>query len=341
MSMKAWTFTRRGHTLHTLQLTTLPRPDPTNLHDDELSSLLAWVVPSFIRTTPSVPEYDFSGRVVATGKAVSHLSVGDDVFGAIAPGQHVRLGRGTLAEYVVAQRDGVWRKPEGVSFEEAAGLGCVGLTAFYVVSKSGLKPGGRVLINGGSGGVGLSTIQVAREVLGPEGTIVTTCSGKNAELVKRMGADEVVDYTQHASLPHYLASTYSTKPFDAIIDTVGTSQALYYGSPKYLAQGKPFLAIGTPMGDGLTWTNLFRNISMQASNNLWPVFLGGTPRTWTFISSEQAGVDIWKTLQTAVAEGRHKVKIDSVFAMDDAKKAYERMFSRRAQGKVVVKVQDL
>ena len=138
MSMKAWTFTRRGHTLHTLQLTTLPRPDPTNLHDDELlvkishsslnllSSLLAWVVPSFIRTTPSVPEYDFSGRVVATGKAVSHLSVGDDVFGAIAPGQHVRLGRGTLAEYVVAQRDGVWRKPEGVSFEEAAGLGCVG-----------------------------------------------------------------------------------------------------------------------------------------------------------------------------------------------------------------------
>jgi reticulon-4-interacting protein 1, mitochondrial len=351
--MKAWAFTRRGQPLNVLQLTDIPTPDSSTLKSDELlikvshaslnlfSSILTWVVPMFIRTSPSVAELDLSGRVVAKGTDAGSLSVGDDVFGVLQPGHHIKQGRGTLAEYVIVQRDEVVRKPDNVSLEEAAGLGTVGVTGYFVVSKSGLKPGDRVFINGGSGGAGLALIQAAREVVGSNGKIVTTCSAKNVELVKSFGADEVIDYTQHKSVAAYLKSTYSSQPFDAILDAVGNDQSVYNSSPAYLIKGKPFLTIGTAMGDGLTLANVARNISIQFQNNAWPTWLGGTPRSWAFVDSAQAGPEFLSTVSKAVEQGRFKGKIDSVFAMEDAKKAIERMSSRKAQGKVLVKVQDL
>ena len=351
--MKAWTFTRRGQPLAVLQLTDIPTPEASTLKNDELlikvshsslnlfSSILTWVVPTFIRTSPSVPEVDFSGKIVAKGSDAGSLSTGDDVFGVLQPGHHIKLGRGTLAEYVIVHRDEVVLKPSSVSFEEAAGLGTVGVTGYFVVSKSGLKPGDRVLVNGGSGGAGLALIQAAREIVGSTGTIITTCSSKNTELVKSAGADEVIDYTQHASLAAYLRSTYSATPFDAILDAVGTDQAVYNASPAYLAAGKPFLTIGTPMGDGLSLANVVRNIAIQLQNNAWPTWLGGTPRTWAFVDSAQAGPEFLRMVGKAVEEGRFRGRVDGVFAMEQAKEAIERMASRRARGKVVVKVQDV
>ena len=330
--MKAWAFTRSGQPLDVLQLTTIPTPESASLKEDELliqishsslnlfSSILTWLIPMFIRTSPSVAETDFSGRVVAKGSDVPSLSVGDNVFGVLQPGHHIRQGRGTLAEYVIVQRDEAVRKPVNVSFEEAAGLGTVGVTAYFVVSKSGLKPGDRVLINGGSGGTGLALIQAARELVGPSGTIVTTCSAKNVELVKSFGADAVVDYTQHASVPAHLKSTYASQQFDAIIDTVGTDQPLYNASPAYLAPSKPFLTIGSTMADGLSFVNVARNVWMQLQNNLWPTWLGGTPRPWAFVDSAQAGPEFLKTVSDALAEGKLKAKVDSVYGMEDAKK---------------------
>jgi reticulon-4-interacting protein 1, mitochondrial len=356
--MKAWTFSRRGHPLNTLELSTVPTPEVSSLKDDEVlvkishaslnlfSSLLAWVVPSFVRTKPSVLEMDFSGRIVGIGKSISNVSVGDDVFGVIQGDHHLKQGRGALAEYVIASRDEVVAKPTNISFAEAAGLGTVGVTGFYLASKSGLKTGDRVLVNGGSGGAGLSTLQAVRELVGPEGTIVTTCSAKNTDLVKSFGADEVIDYTQYANLPAYLKQQHGSKPFDAILDTVGTgqSQAIYNNSPAYLAEGKPYLTIGSPMGDGLTVTNLLKNISNMLQNNAWPRVLGGTPRYWEFVDSSGAGPEVLKQLSAAIADGKHRGQIDQggkVWGFEDAKKALERLVSRRAQGKVVVKVQEL
>lgn len=355
--MRAWTFNRRGHPLSILELSTIPTPEASSLKDDELlvkvshaslnlfSSLLAWAVPTFIRTTPSVLETDFSGRVVAVGKSINHLAVGDDVFGQLAAGHHIKQGRGTLAEYVIATRDEVARKPVNVSFEEAAGLASVGKTALFMASKAGLKPGDRVLVNGGSGGTGLSVLQAVRELIGKEGTIVTTCSGKNTELVKSFGADEVVDYTQYANLPAYLKQRYGDKPFAAVLDTVGTaqSQALYNNSPAYLAAKGPYLTIGTPMGDGLSVGNLLTNISNMIQNNAWPRILGGTPRYWEFVDSAQAGPEALSQLSAAMADGKQRGKIDQgkVWTFEEAKQALERLISRRATGKVVVKVGNL
>jgi reticulon-4-interacting protein 1, mitochondrial len=330
--MKAWTFSQRGQPLNVVQLTNIPTPEESSLRSDELlvkvshsslnliSSILAWVVPMFIRTNPSIPEVDFSGRVIAKGKDVPSFAVGDNVFGTIFPGRHIRQAKGTLAEYVIAQRDEIVKKPDNVSFEEAAGLATVGVTAYFLLSKSGLKTGDSVLINGGSGGTGLAIIQAARDIVGPSGRIVTTCSGRNTDLVKSFGADEVVDYTKHPSLPAHLKSKYGSKPFDAILDTVGTSQALYNGSPGYLAANKPYLAIGSPLGDGISIYNVARNLGMQFQNNAWPTFLGGTPRPYQFVDSSGAGTEFKKMLAAAMAEGKQKGKIDGVYAMEDVKK---------------------
>ena len=130
----------------------------------------------------------------------------------------------------------------------------------------------------------------------------------------------MVDYTRHSPLSNFLAKTYSATPFDAIIDTVGTSQDLYRRSPQYLAPGKPFLEIGTYMGADLTIGNVLRSVFAQLHNTLWPAMLGGTPRPWLFVQGDQAGVEYLKMLQSGVEDGRFKVKLDGVYAMEDAKK---------------------
>lgn len=342
--MRAWAFTRRGRPLDVLQLTTLPTPDGSSLGPDELlikvshaslnlfSSILTWIVPTLFRTLPSIPENDFSGVVAAVGPPApkspnspqpsshSTFSVGDAVFGSLTAGHHIKLGRGTLAEYVVATSAELAPKPERTSFAEAAGMPTVGVTAYYMVSRSQAKTGDRVLVNGGSGGAGLSILQALREVIGPEGTIVATCSAKNEQLVREYGADEVVDYTAHASLEGFLAETYGEKPFDAILDTVGTQQGLYNASPRYLKAGKPFLVIGSTMGEGLSVTNVLRNVWVQLQGNAWPVVLGGTNRPWVFVDSSAAGPEFLKLLAGAMKEGKHKGKIDSEWGMEDAKK---------------------
>jgi NADPH:quinone reductase-like Zn-dependent oxidoreductase len=123
---------------------------------------------------------DFAGVVEAVGKEVTDLRPGDEVFG----------GRdGALAEYVCAKT--VVRKPANVSFEEAACVPLAGLTALQALREHGkVQPGERVLINGGSGGVGTLSIQISK-ALGAEVTAVV--SARNVELARALGADHVID----------------------------------------------------------------------------------------------------------------------------------------------------
>ena len=352
--MKAWAFTQRGQPLSVLKLTEIPTPDKSKLQPDELliqvshaslnmfSSILTWAVPMLFRTNPSVPEIDFSGRVVAKGTAINSLSISEDVFGTIRAGHHIKAGRGTLAEYVVVHEDEVVRKPANISFAEASGLGAVGVTAYVVVSKSGLKTGDRVLINGGSGGAGVTLLQAARQLIGPSGIIVTTCSAKNFDLVKQFGADEVIDYTAlTTSLPAHVSKLYSSQQFDAIIDAVGTTNDLYNSSPAYLKPGKRYLTIGTPMSEGLSVGNVLRNLSINVQNNLWPTWLGGVPRSWQFVDSAEGIKEMLGVIRDAVEEGKFRGQVDSVYEMEDARQAIEKLNGRRVRGKVVVKIQDL
>lgn len=161
------------------------------------------------RPKAEIPGTGLSGVVAAIGAGVTEFSAGDPVFGEAG------LHFGAHAEYVCVPADGViLPKPDGLSFEDAAAL-CDGpMTSFNFLRRmADLQPGQAVLINGASGALGTAAVQLAKH-FGAEVTGV--CSGPNIELVRSLGADHVVDYTQDDF-------TCQQDRYDVIYDTVGKS----------------------------------------------------------------------------------------------------------------------
>lgn len=156
-----------------------------------------------------IPGTGFAGVIEAKGGEVHNFDIGEEVFGETS------FSFSTNAEYVVVPADGiVLRKPDSLPFTEAACY-CDGhLTSYNFLKRlAGVKAGDKVLINGAAGSLGTSAVQIAK-LLGAEVTAV--CSGKNAGLVKSLGADIVIDYRKEDF-------TESNARFDYIYDTIGKS----------------------------------------------------------------------------------------------------------------------
>ncbi|KFC72505.1 Alcohol dehydrogenase zinc-binding domain protein [Devosia sp. LC5] len=136
---------------------------------------------------PFIAGHDVAGVVIRVGAKVRQFNVGDEVYA------RPRDGRiGTFAEYIAMDEADVALKPKNLSMEEAASVPLVGLTAWQaLVERAGLRKGQKVFIQAGSGGVGTIAIQLAKHL---GATIATTTSAANADLVKSLGADIVVDY---------------------------------------------------------------------------------------------------------------------------------------------------
>ncbi|MEU4090329.1 NAD(P)-dependent alcohol dehydrogenase [Streptomyces aureus] len=146
---------------------------------------------------------DFAGRVEAVGKAVKRFRPGDEVFGE---------AEAAFAEYVCVLESEVEPKPTALSFEQAAALPLAANTALMGLRDLGrVGPGQEVLINGASGGVGTFAVQIAK-AFGAEVTGV--CSTRNTELVRSLGADHLVDYTQEDF-------TRNGRRYDLVFDLVG------------------------------------------------------------------------------------------------------------------------
>jgi len=150
--------------------------------------------------------HEFSGIVESVGEDVSKFHVGDAVFGTTG-----FKGDGH-AEYISLPEDGIIAlKPEDLSFEEAAALPIGGICALHLLKMLNIQSGNKVLIYGASGSIGTYAVQLAKYF----GAKVTgVCSTKNIELVKSLGADDVLDYTQQDVFQ-------TNKKYDAIFDTVG------------------------------------------------------------------------------------------------------------------------
>ncbi|KAH8658580.1 hypothetical protein BGZ61DRAFT_499977 [Ilyonectria robusta] len=339
--MRAWNFSTAGDPSSVLSFSaSFPTPpSPTgsqllvHISHAGLSSAglnLMRQIPSSFRMN-AVPEIDFSGRVVSAGPSVpARFSPGTAIFGTVSKSASVLSGVGVLAEYVLVKADCVAVKPVNMSFAEAAGLSGLGQTALEMIRRGEVKQGKRALINGGSGGVGMVAVQLVK-ALG--GYVVATCSGQNVDTVKSLGADEVIDYASVESLPEHLARTYGSSQFDVILDTVG-SQSLYKSSPKYLKAGSPFVNVGTTQD-----TSQAGSIWRWATNSNLPAMLGGVPRKYIMFSAPLSGKGA-ETLATFVEEGSLKIIIDSTFALEDVLEAYERGTSRKARGKVVIRIGD-
>ena len=157
------------------------------------------------RDRPLILGTDFAGTVESVGKDVTAFRTGDEVFGG---------ARGAFAEFVcLAETKAIARKPAGVTFEQAGAVAVAGVTALQALrDRGGIQPGRRVLINGASGGVGTFAVQIAK-ALGGEVTAV--CSSRNVDMVRSLGAEEVIDYTKSDF-------TQGHRQYDLIIDLAGT-----------------------------------------------------------------------------------------------------------------------
>lgn len=146
---------------------------------------------------------DVAGVVEAVGKNVTEFKPGDEVFGTCP---------GALAEYACASERALVMKPPNLPFEQAASIPLAGLTALQGLRDQGkIQPGQKVLINGATGGVGTFAVQIAK-ALGAEVTAV--CSTRNVDLVRSIGADHVIDYTNENF-------TKSDQRYDVVFDNVG------------------------------------------------------------------------------------------------------------------------
>ncbi|MCC8146996.1 MAG: NADP-dependent oxidoreductase [Bacteroidales bacterium] len=156
----------------------------TSVNHLDIKKASGGMVPKLPHALPWIPGHDFSGKVVKTGKNITSFQEEDEVYG--------NSNGGSYAEYLAADLDKIVKKPQSLSFEEAASVPHVGETAWQAIHTHGqLKAGQSVLIHGAAGAVGSFAVQFAREV---GARIYATASAKDMDYVKSLGAEQVIDY---------------------------------------------------------------------------------------------------------------------------------------------------
>jgi NADPH:quinone reductase-like Zn-dependent oxidoreductase len=245
---------------------------------------------------------EFAGDVEAVGKRVSKFAVGEPVFGFSG------IGMGCHAEYKAMREDRpLVRKPANLSYEEAAALSFGGTTALDFFRRGKLGRGERVLVNGASGCVGTAAVQLARHL----GAHVTgVCSTGNLALVKSLGADEVIDYTEQDF-------TRNGQSYDVIVDTVGT--APFSRSRGSLTQrGRLLLVLGT-LPDLLRapWVSM-------------------TSRKQVIAGPASERVDDVQLLAELAESGELKAVIDRRYPLERMVEAHRYVDTGRKRGSVVI-----
>ncbi|GKT58472.1 zinc alcohol dehydrogenase [Colletotrichum tofieldiae] len=335
------------------------------------------MLPGFARAETAVPELDLSGTVTdvwgpasAPGPALGPGAAAASSPGtpesasptAIAATKHTHTGRfvkgdriaafipvsygwptgtGALAEHVLLPARYVVPVPPHVSLRDASSVLTAGCTAAMTLRAAAPKKGGRVLVNGASGGVGSLAVQMARAAVGPEGYVVGVCSGRNLDMVRGLGADDVVDYTASPSpVSEALKEKFggAGKQFDAVVDCIGV-QDIYTNCAGYLAPDGVYSAVGIKPATH-SYGGFAKAVWLMQMNALWPrsTWLGGTGRRWAATAMMDPGKELMQEVVGMLADGRVKAVVERDIGFEEVVDGYEIVGSGRARGKVVVKV---
>lgn len=276
------------------------------------------LVGRLIRPKLATPGIDFAGCIVtpATG---SPFKRGQLVFGVTGTSP---IAGGGLAEFALCALKCTAALPEGTDPIDGATVGVAGLTAYQSIVPR-VKKGDNVFINGGSGGTGIFGIQIAKTV---GCRVTTTCSTPNVELCKSLGADEVIDYKKTNVLE--ALKGFETK-FDHVVDNVGTEKELYWHCHEYMKPGAAYVMVGGGISlDG---------VGDAVKRKFLPRFLGGIKGNLEGFWPKPNQEDL-QQIATWMAEGKVRTVIDTKFSFEEAPKAFEKLKTGRARGKIVVDV---
>jgi len=255
------------------------------------------------------PGRSLAGTVQAVGQDVTGVQPGDEVFGT---------GAGAFAEYAAVQADKLAPKPANLSFEEAAAVPVSALTALQAVRDQGrVDAGQKVLIIGASGGVGTFAVQIASSF----GAVVTgVCSTSKVEMVRSLGADNVIDYTSDDFAD-------GTHQYDVILD-IGGNTRLFHLRRALTPTGRLVIVGGETDGRWLGGAD------RQVRAQLLSLFVGHT--LGTFIASENA--DDLVSLRHLIESGDVKPVVDRTYPLSDTASAIHHLLEGRARGKVVITI---
>jgi NADPH:quinone reductase-like Zn-dependent oxidoreductase len=251
---------------------------------------------------------ELSGEIEAVGKDVTLFKKGDQVFGLTGD------NFGAHAEYIcLPEKSSIVTKPTNMNYEEAAAV-CDGLMlAFNILKKINLPKGKKILIYGASGSIGTAGVQLAK-YYGAEVTAV--CNTQNVELVKSLGADEVIDYTKDDF-------TKSRKTYDVVFDAVGKSS--FFRCRKLIKKGGIYFS--TDLGF------LVQNLFLA----LWTSIFGSTPSGkkvfFPIPKLTKEDVSFFKEL---IEAGKYKAVIDRRYPLDQIVEAYRYVETEQKTGNVVI-----
>jgi alcohol dehydrogenase len=271
---------------------------------------------------PLVLGQDLSGVVTKVGEKVSRFKPGDEIFSRL---DKSRIG--TWAEFAVVRESDVAFKPTHLTHVEAASLPLVALTSWQIIHDIvGLKPGQNALIHAGSGGVGTIAIQLAKHA---GATVYTTCSARNTDLVKRLGADVVIDYkTQRFE--------DIAKDIDFVFDTQGGE--IQKRSFDVLKRGGALITIaGIPTRRVMEEWNLPFWVKWLAtfSNSKSSALAKSRDIKFDYHFMSPSGIQLGALAKMCEAKMIVPV-VDKVFALDDIVNAVAYAEAGHAVGKVVV-----
>jgi NADPH:quinone reductase-like Zn-dependent oxidoreductase len=288
---------------------------PYDWHHMRGEPLVARLMPGTMglrRPKISVFGADLAGEVEAVGKDVTEFRPGDEVYAL--------LNEGGFAEYACIPQDRLARKPKNLSFEQAAAVPLAAITALIGLREQGrVQPGQRVLVNGASGGVGMFAVQLAKAF----GAHVTgVCSTRNVDLVRSLGADEVVDYTE-------VDFTRQSRTYDLLLDIAGGHSVA--AGRRVLTPKGTYVVVGGQPG---RW--------FQPAGHAFAV-LGSSP----FVSQRMVMADVYgyssrgqalMDLTELIEAGKVTPIIDRTYPFDDIPTAMTYQEKGHAPGKVVITV---
>jgi alcohol dehydrogenase len=280
---------------------------------------------SFVRyRLPFILGHDVAGVVVRVGSRVRRFKPDDEVYAA--GGQP-----GAFAELIAMKEDDVAMKPAAATMAEAASIPLVGLTAWQVlIERAKLKPGQKVLIHAGSGGVGTFAIQLAKHA---GATVATTMSTDNVDLVRRLGADVVIDYKKE-DFANVL------RDYDVVLNSL--DKVTLEKSLRVLKPGGQLISISGPpdaafaRSIGASWVSrmvmgaLSRGIRAQAKRR---------QVQYSFLFMRANGGQLAK-ITPLIDNGVIRPVVDRVFPFASTKEAMAYVEAGRAKGKVVVSVRE-